>query len=184
MVSEVVLAQCGVQFDEEALKRANLIASAFDVAQGQLTLTPRLRTPALYPDSSQADPTSDAENGNGNGAAGLHLHPSTKSRASKRSASPGPIAKRKAKEKEVEVRESDDSERSATTDDNADTTPVDPSVNQDWAQPVHDELSINKAWWLLEILPTGTTYQAKNGKWRTKWRYVLYCYFLAFLQRC
>ena len=42
----------------------------------------------------------------------------------------------------------------------------------DALQPIHDELQIDKLWWLLEILPL-THDVCTDGKWQTKWWYVL-----------
>ena len=42
----------------------------------------------------------------------------------------------------------------------------------DAVQPLHDELKLDRWWWLLEIIPTNYTYQDDRGVWHSKWRCV------------
>ncbi|PSR71732.1 hypothetical protein PHLCEN_2v12380 [Hermanssonia centrifuga] len=41
----------------------------------------------------------------------------------------------------------------------------------DAIQPIHDELQLNKWWWLLEILPTCYSWQDGKGKIHRKWEF-------------
>ncbi|KAG1766203.1 hypothetical protein EDD22DRAFT_1012012, partial [Suillus occidentalis] len=51
------------------------------------------------------------------------------------------------------------------------TTPLLPnSQTCDALAPLFDELQLQKAWWLLEILPLPFRWQDALGKWHTKWR--------------
>ncbi|KAI0702283.1 hypothetical protein BC835DRAFT_1263977 [Cytidiella melzeri] len=43
----------------------------------------------------------------------------------------------------------------------------------DAVQPINDELKLNPAWWLLEVIPTSYTYQDGKGFWHTKWGFHL-----------
>ena len=53
----------------------------------------------------------------------------------------------------------------------SDDDPLD--VGQDALQPIHDELELNKWWWLLEIIPLSYQVKESDGKWHTKWWYDL-----------
>lgn len=47
------------------------------------------------------------------------------------------------------------------------------NVGVDALQPLHDQLKIDPAWWLLEIIPLTHTVRDADGKTQTKWWYVL-----------
>lgn len=62
----------------------------------------------------------------------------------------------------------DEAGSTASSDPNADSGGLD-AANDDALQPIHDELQLNKAWWLLEIVPTDYSWQDGKGVWHTKW---------------
>jgi hypothetical protein len=76
----------------------------------------------------------------------------------------------KGKEKEAEKsRRSEESEASVATQSSTGT-------EIDAMQPIDDELTKDKLWWILEILPTNYTWQDGQGRWHSKWGYVLSCF--------
>ena len=46
-------------------------------------------------------------------------------------------------------------------------------IDADALAPINDELQIDKLWWLLEVIPLTYQVQDTDGKWKTKWWYVL-----------
>ena len=74
------------------------------------------------------------------------------------------------------MRKSEASERSVATHSSAGT-------EIDAQQPINDELSLNKVWWLLEIIPTSYTYQDGSGRWHNKWGYVASSFYFVFCFR-
>lgn len=71
---------------------------------------------------------------------------------------------RERSEKEMEARVSADSGVSVSSAEGAD----DPATD-DALQPIHDELQLDKFWWLLEIIPTEYSWQDGAGLWHNKW---------------
>jgi len=47
------------------------------------------------------------------------------------------------------------------------------NLDQDALQPIHDELQLNRRWWLLELLPLHYSYQDAQGVWRTTYGLVI-----------
>ncbi|EJF63499.1 hypothetical protein DICSQDRAFT_154002 [Dichomitus squalens LYAD-421 SS1] len=143
MVRELVLAQCGVQFDQAALKRANIPQSIF---QGEGMVLPR----------------------------GATLHASPRDGAI-------PLTERKTDPVEdVNVPgQLDPSNPDPSNDENpGQQAPSGPSegdggdplgVDVDALQPLHDQLTADPAWWLLEIIPLPYTITDATGKTSTKW---------------
>lgn len=43
----------------------------------------------------------------------------------------------------------------------------------DALQPLHDQLSAQPLWWILEVIPMPFTWQDKLGVWRKKWKFHL-----------
>ena len=44
--------------------------------------------------------------------------------------------------------------------------------DQDVLTPIHDQLSIQPLWWVLEFFPTKFRWQEPDGTWKSKWTYV------------
>jgi len=42
--------------------------------------------------------------------------------------------------------------------------------NIDALQPIHDELKIDRLWWLLEIIPLQFSWQDADGVWHRDWK--------------
>ncbi|KAG2155809.1 uncharacterized protein EDB93DRAFT_53072 [Suillus bovinus] len=132
MVEQVILSNCGIVFDEEALERVGMPLSSFPPSQ-----TP----PAIE------DPTGKSQ---------LMTDNSCSSAASIDVVSPF-----------TEVASPAPSSPPAGSP----TAPPIPNPQTcDALAPLFDQLQIQKAWWLLEILPLPCVWQDAHGKWHTKWR--------------
>jgi hypothetical protein len=59
------------------------------------------------------------------------------------------------------------------------STPSEADDNKvDIVQPIHDELNLTPAWWMLEMMPLNYTWQDANGVWHSTYRFVailVYC---------
>lgn len=124
MVEQVILSNCGIVFDEEALERAGMPLSSFPISQ-----TP----PATEDPTGESQPID---------AASPCAEPSLPTPSSLPTDPP--------------------------------TTPSPPNPQTcDALAPLFDELQLQKAWWLLEILPLPFAWQDAHGKWHKKWRFHL-----------
>jgi len=137
MVRQVVLSQCGIMFDSEALLRANIPDSVFTgVGFAAVAAT---TSPEQVADSKLNSPIADEE-----------------------SPSANPFASPKLLSKAIESVATSD----ATDDTNTDTGPTSSGpINIDALQPIYDQLKINPLWWILEIIPLTYSYQDTSGKW-------------------
>ncbi|KAG1818458.1 uncharacterized protein BJ212DRAFT_1446354 [Suillus subaureus] len=124
MVEQVILSNCGITFDEEALERIGMPLSSFPVSQ----------TPPTTEDPTSKSQPIDAVS---------------------------PFA-------EVPLA----APSSPPTDPPATPSPPNPQTC-DALAPLFDELQLQKAWWLLEILPLPSAWQDAHGKWHKKWRFHL-----------
>ncbi|KAG2151424.1 hypothetical protein DEU56DRAFT_777810 [Suillus clintonianus] len=132
MVEQVILSQCGIAFDEEALERVGMPLSSFPVPT-----TP----PATEDPTGKSPPMTEKT--------GLSAAPDD---------AVSPVA-------EVPL----SAPSSPPTD--PPTTPSLPNPQTcDALAPLFDELQLQKAWWLLEILPLPFAWQDAHGKWHKKWR--------------
>lgn len=132
MVEQVILSNCGIVFDEEALERVGMPLSSFPISK-----TP----PATEDLTDKSHPIPDI--------------PSL-SAAPVDAVSPfaeAPLA----------------TPSSPPTDPSTTPSPPNPQTS-DALAPLFDELQLQKAWWLLEILPLPFRWQDALGKWHTKWR--------------
>ncbi|KAG1836357.1 hypothetical protein DFJ58DRAFT_818638 [Suillus subalutaceus] len=124
MVEQVILSECGIVFDEEALERAGMPLSSFPIPQ-----TP----PATEDPTGESQPI-DA--------------------VSPCAEAPLPTPS------------------SPPTD--PPTTPSPPTPQTcDALAPLFDELQLQKAWWLLEIMLLPFAWQDAHGKWHKKWSFHL-----------
>ncbi len=136
MVREVVLAQCGVSFDQAALVRANIPDAIFTgVGMPLPKNAATTRDGATHPAKNVGLPSQSVP------------------------ANGGTEPQRKVLADPV------DGSGSGSASD-----PLDVDVAA--LQPIHDELQLKKAWWLLEILPLSYQYQDASGKSVRKWWYV------------
>lgn len=127
MVKEVVLSQCGIRFDDEALRRADVDVSTIMLVsptQPNVEIISEVEAGPVLP-TPLASPGSPGEDGSGE-----HML-------------------RKGKNKDVEE--------------------LDWPQEQDVLTDTHDELKIQRMWWLLEMLPMKFTWQAADGTWKSKW---------------
>ncbi|KIK47266.1 hypothetical protein CY34DRAFT_74473 [Suillus luteus UH-Slu-Lm8-n1] len=132
MVEQVILSNCGIVFDEEALERVGMPLSSFPISK-----TP----PATEDLPDKSHPILDIPN---LGAAPVDA-------VSPFAEAPLPTPS------------------SPLTD--PPTTPSLPNPQTcDALAPLFDQLQLQKAWWLLEILPLPFRWQDALGKWHTKWR--------------
>ena len=118
MVKQVVLSQCGIRFNDAALREA-------DIGIG---------------DASFADPR----------------QPSLGDLWKKGSQTSRPLSAEP---------DSEDADHSHNGHGSAKMWPR----NQDVLTDSHDQLRSEKAWWLLEMLPTKYAWQEASGKWNAKW---------------
>ncbi|RDX42628.1 hypothetical protein OH76DRAFT_1410973 [Lentinus brumalis] len=137
MVREVVLAQCGISFDQAALVRANIPDAIFTgVGMSLPKNAATTRDGATHPAKDVGLPSQSVP---ANGGTEQQL--------------------------KVLADPVDGSGSGSASD------PLDVDVAA--LQPIHDELQLKKAWWLLEILPLSYQYQdAASGKSVRKWWYV------------
>ncbi|KAF7792614.1 hypothetical protein EIP86_003711 [Pleurotus ostreatoroseus] len=142
MVREAVLAQCGIQFDSDALERAGIPNSVFQ------SLLMHVRK------------SSHAHGGDMPAVPAFFRSPAPKSKPD------GGEMSEKAKEAK-EVRRRADSGVSMRSGP-AEVEEIDPATD-DALQPIHDELQLDKWWWMLEIVPTEYSWQDGAGKWHNKW---------------
>ncbi|KAA1469715.1 hypothetical protein DENSPDRAFT_638958 [Dentipellis sp. KUC8613] len=159
MVREVMLAQCGILFDDAALSKWNIPTTVVDAfkpkrssseqkrASGehkkQTSLHDYIKPPATANGKGKEN---GASNGNGNGKARLSVDGKT--------------------------RVSVDGKARISVDE---TVPADDKGHEaeDVVQPINDELKLAPLWWLLEIVPTKYAWQDPSGKWITKWSFHL-----------
>lgn len=150
MVRQVVQAQCGITFDNDALKRANIPDSVF-VGEG---------FPVSPPATARRPPSRHSP----------HLTVRDPDQKRQRSS----IEKDAAGQKRLEAfgygRHSAESDASRASEDS--TASAASAI--DAVQPIHDELVLDKWWWLLEIIPTNYAWQDGKGKWHSKWGSVLF----------
>lgn len=135
MVEQVILSNCGIVFDEEALERVGMPLSSFPISQTPL---------ATENPTGTSHPMTDNPN----------LSAAPVDAVTPFAEAPLPIPS------------------SPLTD--PPTTPSLPNPQTcDALAPLFDELQLQKAWWLLEILPLPFASQDALGKWHTKWRFHL-----------
>lgn len=180
MVRQVVQAQCGIQFDNDAIARAGIpmstvLGTAFLTTEAESnspesTHTPRKKPkiqPTLHfftePVAKQAAFKDAARSASQAGEVAEKMDQAMN--ASSSAAGPS-NSKEKDKSSAAVLRASEESGRSIATHSSAGT-------EIDAQQPIDDELSKNKWWWLLEIIPMSYTYQDGSGRWHHKWGYVL-----------
>ncbi|KAI9058264.1 hypothetical protein FKP32DRAFT_1688725 [Trametes sanguinea] len=141
MVREVVLAQCGIAFDEAALVRANIPESIF---RGEGFPLPAQTTFSRHPhqngftadgENASGSNTAASQDGSSGGASGGQAAPLTKTEPEPAEGTPGDAV----------------------------------DSNADALAPLHDMLKSNPTWWLLEIVPTWYKVQQPDGTWKTKW---------------
>ncbi|KAG1748599.1 hypothetical protein EDB19DRAFT_1682574 [Suillus lakei] len=133
MVEQVILSQCGIVFDEEALERVGMPLSSFPISK-----TP----PATEDPTGKSQPMTDKT--------GLSAAPDDAVSPFAEALLPAP----------------------STPPTDSPTTPSHPNPQTCNAlAPLFDELQLQKAWWLLEILPLPFAWQDAHGKWHKKWRF-------------
>ena len=138
-----MLAQCGIQFSSDALERAGIPDSVF-----QSLLMHARKSSRAHEGEMPAVPS-------------FFRAPAPKSKFDGGEMS----------EKEKETRRRADSGvsmRSGT----AEAEEIDPATD-DALQPIHDELQLDKWWWLLEIVPTDYVWQDGKGDWNRQWSFHL-----------
>ncbi|TCD70154.1 hypothetical protein EIP91_004624 [Steccherinum ochraceum] len=165
MVRQVVLSQCGISFDSDALARAKIPNSVFTGVGFPVTppvpgmgagsgsgMAGTQTTLKLKPvDDNESEKEKEKEKGNPNANAN--------GEAENPFASPKPPAQKLS----LEVPSTDN----APGDDGASQT-SNALTEVDAVQPIHDELQLKWAWWLLEIIPMKYSYQDGKGRWHTK----------------
>jgi len=52
-------------------------------------------------------------------------------------------------------------------------SPFAAGTDVDALMPIYDQLVINKAWWILEVLPMVYSYQDADGRWHREWKFNL-----------
>lgn len=165
MVRQVVQTQCGIAFDSEALERADIPNSVFTgegfpaAAGPPAAAAPARRSPRRNPIVVPPDTCGDNDNPSG-----------SPNDSQKRGQNGG----RRKGQKQLEAfgygrasAESDASRASSSEDSGVSAT-----SRVDALEPIHDELVLDKWWWLLEIVPTNYTWQDGSGQWHSKWRSV------------
>jgi len=131
MVKQVVLSQCGIKFDETALRRADINISTIVLAgpaQPTVEQVWRRKSEAEAGVSSPSSPISHGDDTSGD------------------------YIIQKGKDRDIE----------------AQTWPQE----QDILADIHDELKLQRMWWLLELMPMKFTWQEADGTWKSKWGYV------------
>ncbi|CAL1713203.1 unnamed protein product [Somion occarium] len=173
MVRQVVLSQCGINFDNEALNRARIPNSVFTgvgfpvtppLSNSNSTANPAMRQTQLHPEdptrlviktgsssSNQSEPNDDPALPSSSSSDGANPFSSPKMKEKDLPSAPPALA--------VEAVES------FGTDVNISSIVNDP---EDAISPEHDQLKQNPFWWLLEIIPLSSSYQDGKGKWHKK----------------
>ncbi|TFY66446.1 hypothetical protein EVG20_g4650 [Dentipellis fragilis] len=152
MVREVMLAQCGILFDDAALNKWNIPTTVVDAFKPKRASGEHKRQTSLHdyikpPTSAKAAANGkekEKENGVGNGSG------NGKARIS---------VDGKARVSVDETVPTDDSDKDHEA--------------EDVVQPINDELKLAPLWWLLEVVPTKYAWQNPSGKWITKWSFHL-----------
>lgn len=185
MVRQVVQAQCGIQFDNDAIARAgiplNTILGTGFVTQG---LEVGGITTTASPESASLAGGQDRK---GKIQPTLHFFAEPKEKRENLKAAVN------EKKQDVEVSEVTTEVVGSSTDETNKVVrkPVPPIVGEgdeevrrsedsgathsstgteiDAMQAIDDELVQNKWWWILEVVPTSYTYQDGRGEWHTKW---------------
>lgn len=217
MVRQVVLSQCGINFDNEALLRAKIPNAVFTGVGFPVTPpgSNRPSTTGPRPNSAARQTQLHAENplmlvvpDEQGAATSIVISASGARSASESGKEPGSAAttdpnpfsspKQKAVElaSENSVHTHTDSEINETGVNGKDSngssafsatrmarptsrtgvTPLSSVISDplDVVSPIHDELKLNPLWWLLEIVPTGYSYQDGKGMWKKKIGYVFF----------
>lgn len=127
MVKQVILSQCGIKFDDAALRKARIdISAVVPIVLAQMT----------------PDNTIEAEVGD---------------------VAETPVAPQSPPNEEGD-REDIPRRRRPIRDVTAQHWPRE----QDVVADIHDQLRLNPAWWLLEILPAIFAWQNPDGTWKRK----------------
>ncbi|KAH8104636.1 hypothetical protein BXZ70DRAFT_600191 [Cristinia sonorae] len=144
MVRQVVLSQVGITFDEDALKRARIPNSVF--------------TGAGFPVTPPASGAKDSH-GIQTTLKGKLVEPI--------GADDDPFSSPKTHKKnlslEVPGTSAEDGDESGET-----VSQHSAFTELDSVQPMHDELKLKKAWWLLECMPLTYAYQDGKGRWHKR----------------
>lgn len=130
MVEQVILSNCGIVLDEEALERVGMPLSSFPISQ----------TPPAEDSTGKSQPMTDCP--------GLSAAPIDVVSPFSEAALPATS--------------------SLPTDPPTTPSPLNPQTC-DALAPLFDELQLQKAWWLLEIIPLPFAWQDARGKWHKKW---------------
>ena len=144
MVRQVVQAQCGITFDNDAFQAAGIPNSVF--AGVGFPVTPPAKAKAL--------PKNSPKNSQEKAAPALAVKTDGKDQKPLEAFGYG----RASGESDVS--------RASKTSNATDATSLDAVM------PIHDELVIDKWWWLLEMMPTSCCWQDGRGEWHYKWRCV------------
>lgn len=138
MVRQVVLSQCGILFDQDALRRANIPNSVFTgigfpvtppSRSSKLPEIPLLASPFSSPRSKKVELSADDAG--------------TRSRSASPAPPPAPAPV-------------------------PSPPPPPTLDDLDAVQPYYDQLKADWLWWILEILPLTYTYQDGKGKWHRR----------------
>lgn len=133
MVEQVILSNCGIVFDEEALERAGMPSSSLPISK-----TP----PATEDPADKSQPMTDNPS--------LSVGPVDAVSPFAEAPLPTP----------------------SSPPNDPPTIPSNPNPETcDALAPLFDQLQIQKAWWLLEILPLPFAWQDAHGRWHKKWRF-------------
>jgi len=139
MVRQIVISQVGISFDSDALARAKIPNSVFTGVGFPVT-----------------PPTSAFKRGE-KAPAGTQMMLKLKPSESPEN----PFSSPKTDNLTLEVPGDGDAGDSSSQN-SAALTEIDA------IQPIHDELQLNWAWWILEVLPLTYSYQDGKGKWHKK----------------
>ncbi|KAI0801922.1 hypothetical protein BC629DRAFT_153777 [Irpex lacteus] len=188
MVRQVVQAQCGIQFDNDAIARAgiplNTILGTGFVAQGLevggITTTASPESASLKGGQDRkgkvqptlhffAEPKEKREtlkaavNGPGKDHVDVGISEVTTEVVGSSTDETNKVVRKPVPpiigEGDEEVRKSEDSGATHSST----------GTEIDAMQAIDDELVQNKWWWILEVVPTSYTYQDGRGEWHTKW---------------
>ncbi|KAH7909231.1 hypothetical protein BJ138DRAFT_1011235 [Hygrophoropsis aurantiaca] len=144
MVEQVVLSQCGIEFDEAALTQSGIPPSTFPISEFRAHTHDKKGSPEQMRLKLHDGGLSLAEPGHS------HTHVVPAPHIDSASA-PSPT-----------------SAPTSTPTPNPPTTKPSPA-NCNALAPLHDALVSDKLWWLLEIVPLPFAWQDENGTWHKKW---------------
>ncbi|EIM85764.1 uncharacterized protein STEHIDRAFT_121799 [Stereum hirsutum FP-91666 SS1] len=145
MVREIMLSQCGIIFEDDALERLNIPLTVMH-SMGSTGGGPQIPDAGILPAPVPQEISEPYVVAGASDAESQSRQPLQTSRSGRDLFVPGSGPSRSPSPNPWKAREI-----------------------TDMKQPLHDEMKRNILWWLLEIIPTKATWQDVQGNWHSSW---------------